>query len=318
MTRVIFSFGGGMTSFWGAIHAIEEYGAENVDVVNAALLDDEPHVRPVIDAFEQHTAKPITRITVAHPGFSFAQKLRLEAEAGRMSPPMFKWLLDSYKTRGRNTTAIVEVHEPLHSVWDVFYWRGILGSSQRDPCSDRLKREVLRRYIRDTYPQGSIVAVGMTKDETDREMRTRKVWKERGYQLVSPLMGTDYQPERAIEDFQALFGFVPESYLLGMDHNNCGACVKGGQEHFARVLYYRPEVYQMWAFHEQYHQAVFQHDNTILRRMRDGKYERLPLDTLAAEMRERWKESHVLPGMEDLLFFGLEKTPGCRYCDSAA
>ena len=140
----------------------------------------------------------------------------------------------------------------------------------------------------------------------------------RGYKLVSPLMDIDFDKAQSHTEFERITGFLPEAYKLGLDHNNCDLCVKGGHAFFARCLYYREQQYQQWARRERLHQQVYKHASTILRDRSGGTTTPLALDDFEQQMRERWAQTMVLPGMEDLMFFGLEETPACRFCDSAA
>ena len=177
MGRVVFSFGGGLTSFFGAIETIKQYGASNVTVVNAALLDDEPYVKPVMDAFTAYTGVPVKRISAINPALDSIKRMLVEAEAERMSPQLMRWLIDALKKQGRSRYSVDVVDEPRYSVWHVFFLAAILGNSRLDPCSDQLKRQVLRRWITANYdPETTAIAVGMTSDEMDRHLRTAQIW----------------------------------------------------------------------------------------------------------------------------------------------
>lgn len=319
MKQIIFSFGGGLTSFFGGIKAIEDYGFNNVDFVNAALEDDERHVRPVMDAFTAHTGKSITRITLTNPALDSVRVMLNELENGRMSPVLMRWLLSALKQQKRAHSGVSECKEPRYSVWHIFFYGGRMGSTLADPCSDQLKRSTLRRWVQTHYePDQAIIAVGMYDDEIDRHLRTRKIWRARGYDVVSPLMGQAWNKEQRLAEFEVITGFKPEAYDLGLDHNNCELCVKGGLEFFARCLYYRRPFYVRWARLEQLHQQVYQHHNTILRDQSGGYVSPRTMLDFQQEMEKRWANMNVLPGMEDLMFFGLEKTPACRFCEAAA
>lgn len=315
----IMSFGGGLTSFFAAIEAIARYGAENVTVVNAALWDDEQYVKPVIDAFTAHTGVPVVRVSAINPALDVARAHLHHAEAGRVSPRGLYYAIAQAKARGMSRWSTEEVDAPRYGVWDVFFLTRIIGSTHADPCSDQLKRQVLRRWVEVNHaPGAAAIALGMTADEIDRHMGALRIWKTRGYDVVSPLMDTNYNAADARQRFIDIAGFLPEAYTLGMDHNNCDLCVKAGQAHFARCLYYRPQQYARWSKLEALHQRTYQHEFTILRDRAGGVSAPLSLAAFAERMQARWASTQVLPGMEHLMFFGLDETPACTYCDSAA
>lgn len=321
MTNIIFSFGGGATSFLGALRLIEKHGPKNVTVLNCALIDDEPYVGPVVKAFEQVSGTKITRITYESPRLASVQRSLNATYAGEQSPALFKWLLEGIKRIHTPDWTVAVTDKPRYDVFSVFFLTALMGSSQRDPCSDLLKRKVLRKYITETHP-GVPIAVGMTSDELDRELKVRSVWGKLGHDVIAPLADdTRYSDkEFVLEQFESLAGFIPASYKLGLRHNNCGLCVKSGFAEMARSLYYRPDIYARWEYFEALHQYVYEHPYTIMRKRKqvDGVVTAYPysLKQFRLDMQEKWQ--NVLPGMEELLFFGLESSGGCSYCESAA
>lgn len=314
----IFSFGGGATSFVGALRLLEQYGPKNVTIVNAALENDEPFISDVLIAFEQHTGKKITRISVQSERYRLMRRLRLDAYAGNLSPLMARALR---KTIIRLTPAsfnVSEVSGPLYSVFDAFWARGILGNSRIDPCSDALKRQPLRRWITENYaPGAATLALGMTSAEEHRWLAPTKIYRDLGYPVSFPLEGAHYaQNGEALREFERIAGFLPHAYRNGLKHNNCGPCVKGGHKHHARVLWHYPELYQQWLQNEELHQAVFEHGSTMLKKERSingmrtsGPYS---LRQLQADCEAKWAKRMLDP------FDSFEDTSACRMCASVA
>jgi hypothetical protein len=106
-----------------------------------------------------------------------------------------------------------------------------------------------------------------------------------------------------------------------MGHNNCGRgdkgvgfCVKGGQQEKAKLLWHDRKTYLYHETMELLHQQIFGHTNTIMKWSRGGKVEYITLRWFRLFMEARWR--NMLPGFDP--FEGLEETPACTFCESAA
>lgn len=213
--------------------------------------------------------------------------------------------------------------------WEVFVERKFIGNTLVDPCSDELKRKVIRRYIKDTYAPGeATIHVGIGAYELDRELSIKKRWGEQGYEVAMPLIEYPALDRTAQIDFCRSFaGFVPRLYLMGFSHNNCGgACVKAGQKEWARLLWFLPDVYSWWEKNENDWRSQFG-DYTILRDRRGGTMKPMTLTDFRIRMQETWastppKYSNLVPGFQALEEAGtlndLDPTPACSFCDAAA
>lgn len=213
--------------------------------------------------------------------------------------------------------------------WQVFFDRQFIGNSRVDPCSDELKRKVVRQYIRENYSPGeAIIYVGIGAYELDREMTIRKRWGEQGYKVSMPLIEYPELNRSAQMRFcQSFAGFVPRLYQLGFSHNNCGgACVKAGQKEWARLLWFLPDVYQWWENNEELWRSKYG-DYSVLKDRRDGTTKPLPLRLFRENMLQKWNVSkpefsNLIVGFERLEISGglsgLDETPGCSFCDAIA
>jgi len=124
---------------------------------------------------------------------------------------------------------LVEGRDP----WEVFRDRKFLGNSRIDPCSIKLKREVLAAW-RDANanPDEDVFIVGIGTDESHRYDRLAVRMAEDGWRYEAPLIGTIegeipfvYLTKASIER--------PRLYRKGYIHNNCGGyCIKGGHAHY--------------------------------------------------------------------------------------
>lgn len=223
--------------------------------------------------------------------------------------------------------------------WDVFHEVKYLGNSRVDPCSDRLKRKVVREYITSRYAPGeAIIYTGIGAAEIDRHLAIKRRWGEAGYATAFPLLDyPQFTRQWQMQFCQNMVGFVPLLYRLGFDHNNCGGgCIKAGQAQWARLLWYSRQgvlkthegvpTFDWWrdnetAFREQHG------DYTILRDWQDGgraQFRGLTLAEFERRMDQRW--GGYLPGFAGLMsgfdfeasIKDLEDAAGCSFCDAAA
>lgn len=216
--------------------------------------------------------------------------------------------------------------------WAIFWQEGMIGNSRVDPCSRRLKREVLAAWMAENCnPTDTVLHLGITYHEVDRMIAVRANWHRAGWQVDAPLAGDPMiTRERLMQACQDRYSFVPRLYQMGFSHNNCGgACVKAGLAEWARLLWYLPDVYAWWEEQEFQFNAV--HRNTgllahltgadldgkaivsILRDRRGGLTTPLLLGDFRERMQRRW--ASMLPGIDP--FEGLESTPPCAWCEAA-
>jgi hypothetical protein len=113
-------------------------------------------------------------------------------------------------------------------IWDVFFAQRMMGSTQRDPCSRHLKRQVIDEWKRAHFGQVNVMTViGLSWLEKDRAREFRAVF---GDLCWFPLCDPPYVIN---DDIIATLGAVgiapPRLYARGFSHNNCGGfCVKMG------------------------------------------------------------------------------------------
>lgn len=210
--------------------------------------------------------------------------------------------------------------------FDVFNRAAFLGNSRIDPCSDQLKREVMRNWVMKTYPLGTaILYTGIGAYEIDRQMKIVKRWKEAGYEMRMPLIDKpeltrEYMMSQCLE----MFEFIPRLYLMGFSHNNCGgACIKAGMKEWARLLYFLPDVYSWWAENERQWRLV--HGNyTILKRQIKGETNYMTLDEFRFLTYSRWNCTPpvypTIDGWEDVAKTtpDYDETAACSFCDAIA
>jgi hypothetical protein len=201
--------------------------------------------------------------------------------------------------------------------WDIFFKERMMGSSRIDPCSRLLKRQVLDRWVKETYPNADVTChVGITYHEVDRFIRFKAAFARQNMKAEA-LLADDptLTREWLMAECERRYGFIPRLYRLGFSHNNCGgACVKAGHKEWARLLFHLPDVYAWWEENEQRFQEEIGTTATILRDRRGGSQTWLSLRAFRERMEVRW--AGMLPGVDP--FEGLDETPACMFCTVAA
>ncbi|MDX2077197.1 MAG: hypothetical protein SFZ02_12250 [bacterium] len=197
------------------------------------------------------------------------------------------------KLYGKETIRIGVVMTPLEMFTKVKF----LGNSRIDPCSAKLKREPLKKFIEANYdPAHTVLVFGITGVEQRRIPSIEGNWGAQGYRTLFPLRECMWDTRQWMDWCYEQVGFVPEPYRQGFDHNNCGtACCKAGVSHWKRVLYKNPHVYAEWEEGEQLWQETMGKDNTMLSRTRDGVKSPLSLRQLREETQAEWAD--YLPGV---------------------
>lgn len=132
-------------------------------------------------------------------------------------------------------------------------------------CSKILKRETIRRHIDATYdPADTIIYIGYDYDEKRRVLKAIEPWQP--YRVAFPLVAKHRFKWEMLEEMRALGIEPPRLYLTGAPHANCGgACVRGGQAEWARLLFSNPERYREWEAEEETTRQYLGKDVAILR-----------------------------------------------------
>lgn len=207
--------------------------------------------------------------------------------------------------------SVVRIHDPKNRTpMDVFHDVKFLGNSRIDPCSKILKRDLLRGYIKDNFdPQDTTLYVGIGAHEIDRHLAIRKRWLSDGYKVDFPLLDTKLTKKAAEDICKRLVGYIPELYIKGFAHNNCGgACVKAGKGQWAKLLCFYPEVYKEWEDGEElFRQEVG--DYTILKETVGGEVRQLSLKEFRERLHSQWGPLFPHEYIDD------EEDTGCKFCD---
>lgn len=131
----------------------------------------------------------------------------------------------------------------MGGIWEVFRKVKFMGNTLKDPCSAHLKRKILTKYVKEKYPDATII-VGLEHSEKDRQTTFEKFYKK----VWFPLNDNPKLKSKIIIEWVHRGVEPPQLYIEGFGHNNCsGFCVKSGVYGFYWLWKKRPWVY---AHHE--------------------------------------------------------------------
>lgn len=171
-------------------------------------------------------------------------------------------------------------------VWQVFEDVKFIGNSRIDPCSNILKRQLIKKYLKNNFdPEKCFIYVGI--DCTEEHRLVRVVEGNKPFRYRSILIEEDIfidQPykikwckENNIE--------IPRMYIMGFPHNNCGGfCVKTGIANF-KLLYEKfPERYR---WHEERERQAMQRNPNLrpfLSRIENGQKRYMTMKEVREEL----------------------------------
>jgi len=162
--------------------------------------------------------------------------------------------------------------------FEVFKDVKFMGNSMVDPCSRRLKRELLNKWVKNTYqPEEACVHLGIDYSEEHRLVGAQK--RMIPYIYRSTLV----EDGRIIhKDFSEQFGIKrPRLYDWKLGHNNCGGfCIKAGLGHYKALYEANPERYMEFEAKEadvyetigSVHPFLKKTENKVLRRLTLKQY----------------------------------------------
>lgn len=182
--------------------------------------------------------------------------------------------------------------------FDVFKQVRFMGNTRIDPCSDRLKRGPLNKWLTSTFtPDQAEMHLGIDFSESHRLVQVK--------QRMAPYVyrSTLVEDERIIsKDFSEQFGIRrPRLYDWRLGHNNCGGfCVKAGLGHYAALYAAAPERYKQIEAREQDVYASVPNARPFLRKRVDGVLKYITL----RQYREDFLESNQINDEEKFEFGG--------------
>lgn len=223
---------------------------------------------------------------------SWAAARRVVAEYGRKrttllfadtlieDPDLYRFIHEAAQDVGVPLTRIADGR----TIWEVFKDKRFLGNSRIDPCSEILKRNLMRKWIETNFdPRTTSVHLGIDWTESHRMDNVSVRWEP--WRVRAPMCEAPFVDKEHVLTALRVAGIEPPRlYALGFAHNNCGGgCVKAGIGHFKLLLDKLPEVYEEWERNEQEMREYLGKDVAILRDRSGGGVRPLPL----LELRQR-------------------------------
>lgn len=195
-----------------------------------------------------------------------------------------------------NDAASAQLGVPITRVADtqernprqVFEDKRWLGNTRIAQCSHVLKQEPCRAWLNangGTFADTTLY-VGIDWTETERLPAIERGWDP--WRVDAPLTRPPYRDKGQLLVEARKAGLtIPRLYDLGFAHNNCGgACVKGGQSQWVRLLKVFPHRYARAEAAETKMRALLGKDVSILRDRTGGTTKPLTLAALRARIEE--------------------------------
>lgn len=264
-TLHVVNFSGGLCSFWAAHRVKQRHGIENLVLLFADTLIEDPDLYE----FNEHSASilgvPITRLS---RGLTPWELFRRQGLIGNSRYPICSVYLK---------------REPLDE-WHARYGKDLIQIRQYSFWDDG------RRPL--------IVYVGFDWTEENRlnDLRREKPqWRWEAPMQDEPIWDKCRMEREAI----ALGMKIPELYRLGFPHNNCGGrCVRAGISHWVHLYRVLPARFLEWEREEQDARVDFLRRGieplSILKDRRGGEFKCLWL----ADLRQRIESGEEFPKHE--------------------
>jgi hypothetical protein len=142
----------------------------------------------------------------------------------------------------------------------------VVPNNRMAVCSRVLKRELLRDWVDDHCdPARDVIVLGFDWTEGHRLAQAAPHWEP--FQVAAPLCEPPYLTKAQLLDrFRSIGIEPPRLYAAGFSHANCfGACVRGGQAQWERLLRTNAAVYARWEAEEERTRTMLGKDVSILR-----------------------------------------------------
>lgn len=214
----VVNFSGGLCSFWAAHRVKQRYGSENLVLLFADTLIEDPDLYEFNEQAAEILGVPITRLCV---GLTPWQLFRQQGLIGNSRFPICSVYLK---------------REPLDD------WHDRNGRTLAD-CRQGAFWDDGKR------PLVAYVGFDWTEEHRLADLRREKPqWR-----WEAPMQDAPIWDKCRMEREAAALGLkIPQLYRLGFPHNNCGGrCVRAGISHWVHLYRVLPDRYLEWEREEQ-------------------------------------------------------------------
>lgn len=216
--------------------------------------------------------------------YGTANLVLLFADTRVEHPDVYRFNDEASDLLGVPITRVADGRTPWEVVRDV----GLIKRGKFAPCSKYLKQIPCRKWLEmNTDPADTTVYVGLDWTEPERVPGVEAGWSP--WPVATPLAQPPYFPKNHWLTEARNAGVEPPlTYAQGYPHANCGgACFKGGQAQWRRLLRTDPHRYAENEKEEQRFRDETGKDVAVLRRRKDGKTTPLPLTVLRNTVRNQ-------------------------------
>lgn len=146
-------------------------------------------------------------------------------------------------------------------IWKLFNEQRFIGNSRVDICSRILKRDLIKKWVKQHNPDEIIVYVGIDCSEEHRLKSVVENNKPYVYKSILIEKNIFIDNQNKLKWCKDNNIEIPRLYKMGFSHNNCGGfCVKAGLGHFKNLYDKMPERY---LYHENKEQEAFENNNKL-------------------------------------------------------
>jgi len=198
----------------------------------------------------------LRRVVVRHG--SGANVIPIFADTKIEEPDLYRFLGDIERHLSIKIIRLADGRTPF----DVMKDERCITMHGMAPCSKKLKREVIDRYVASIA--GPVTRVfGLDWSEMHRVKRMREL---SAWPLWFPLIEKPLVTKQDIISYLHSVGIEePQLYKGGFTHSNCGGgCVRAGKKQFIHLLHTRPDTFALWEAHEQNMREYLDKDIFIL------------------------------------------------------
>jgi hypothetical protein len=280
----IVNYSGGIGSYVAAKRVKERHGETDLILLFTDTMTEHPDLYRFL---VESAARLFCGGTNRHDARRLVDLARQIPELSRETEILRKQLIHKLRKAATRVIPGLEWLCEGRTVWELFKDERFIGNTKADICSRVLKREMADGYVKAFHtPETCVRYLGIDIFEEHRYLRAKELF--RPWVLEAPLCDKPYYSKedmkRIVEEDEMQ---IPQLYIDGFDHNNCGGfCSKAGQGHFKNLLLKRPAYFGYNEDEENDTRAIVG-DYSVLRDRTGGVTKPLTLTALRKKVEEK-------------------------------